>query len=875
MMPRRLDIVEIFKPHLDIGTSLMKSPEQYARARIAQADQEIRRSLRMVATGNPLGSEPDPARRRGRLQAKANLTTAEARILDAEICRRSKAMLGNGEAAASALEAIPPAVPRRLPGGAEAIWGDTVDFVDVAFLSKGARTARSVGRVARESNGRAQGSGVLIGIDLFLTNNHVIENAALAGQFILEFDYERDEMGKHRAETRFFLDPSVFVGDDPSGLDFTIIGVGRRRSGPAELEDFGTSPLSDASDKHMLGEFANIVQHPQGRLKEVVLRENRLVSRFDDFLHYVADTEKGSSGSPVYNSEWQMIALHHWGSPWGAPGDPLVPGSLEVNEGIRVSSIVRHLRRNMGSYSAEMRPRLEAALASVGGEAHGAEGPIEPVRRSRAPSVEVDEQGRATWTVPIEISVRLPVAGERPEPRPGLAVPAPVAERSETADAYADRKGYMPHFLPHFELPLPRLGPSIEGDAARLLDLAPGENPFELKYHHFSVIMNRRRRLAFVTACMIDGATSKSIGRRSRRVGELSADDRGLAETVGSLDDAEADSWTADPRIDREHQWGNELYRNQIVPGFPDPSSAGRIARMFQKGHLVRRIDPAWGNAARALEAEIDTFHWTNAAPQVGFFNQGRADEDHPDTGRGKLWRAAENYVLRNAVAEDQRVVSFTGPIFDANDRPFRGTRVPGRFFKVTTWVEDGELRSLALIVDQTPVIEIWPESLGDPNGPELADAAEAFQDPGELDRVADFLSTVEEVEHLTDLDFGDAMRVADIRHGQDARRIEVAADLPLSGAPRRGGIDDAGGADSDPPEDPDLDLQTIKGIGPKLERQLNRMGIHRVSQIANWDAEEARNVSIRVGYAGRVERDRWVEQARAISDEDGDGTEA
>jgi endonuclease G, mitochondrial len=67
---------------------------------------------------------------------------------------------------------------------------------------------------------------------------------------------------------------------------------------------------------HSLGEVANIVQHPDGRLKEVVLRENRLVARLDTVLHYVADTEPGSSGSPVFNNQWQAIALHHWGGPW-------------------------------------------------------------------------------------------------------------------------------------------------------------------------------------------------------------------------------------------------------------------------------------------------------------------------------------------------------------------------------------------------------------------------------------------------------------------------------------------------------------------------------------------------------------------------------
>lgn len=690
---------------------------------------------------------------------------------------------------------------------------------------------------------------MLIGAGLFITNHHVIESATQANQHILEFDYERDESGARRAETRFLIDSTVFVEDSTAGLDFAIFSVGNQISGPAQLSDFGASLLSDASDKHMLGEFANIVQHPQGRLKEVVLRENRLVSRFDDFLHYVADTQKGSSGSPVYNSEWQMIALHHWGSPQGAAADPTMPGSNKVNEGIRICSIVRHLWRNMDSYPDQTRARLIQALQGAGQEALMSQSLARAGRSDPnviAPHVKIDDDGRATWIVPLEISVQLPTvpAASTTSVRPTAEPPSAEVASSRATDRYANRKGYQPHFLTGFDVPLPLLGTEIIDDAAQLLDLGPGENPHELKYHHYSVIMNRRRRLAFVTACMIDGATSKSIGRASRNVSDLRHGATGLAEAINFLDDAEADSWMIDPRIDRLHQSGEELYRKQIIPGFPNPRSRDRIARMFQKGHLVRRLDPAWGPTDRALEAEIDTFHWTNAAPQVGFFNQGTVDEEKAGTGKGNLWRAAENYVLRNAVAEDQRVVSFTGPIYSEDDRTYRHTRVPGQFFKVTVWVEEDELHALALIVDQMQVIEVWPDAINAEAWPDGLDHSEAFQDPDEMERVTDFLSTVEEVERLTNLDFGAAVRVGDIRQGELNHRVVSDDDLPLS-APRHY----ASGENGD-------DLTVINGIGQVFQRKLNRHGVYSIAQIAACTNEEAEKFAELIGHSERVLRE-------------------
>ena len=55
----------------------------------------------------------------------------------------------------------------------------------------------------------------------------------------------------------------------------------------------------------------------------------------DSFLHYEADTEPGSSGSPVFDDGWEVVALHH--ASVRAPDHAELGGF--VNEGIRVSGL--------------------------------------------------------------------------------------------------------------------------------------------------------------------------------------------------------------------------------------------------------------------------------------------------------------------------------------------------------------------------------------------------------------------------------------------------------------------------------------------------------------------------------------------------------
>jgi predicted flap endonuclease-1-like 5' DNA nuclease len=61
-------------------------------------------------------------------------------------------------------------------------------------------------------------------------------------------------------------------------------------------------------------------------------------------------------------------------------------------------------------------------------------------------------------------------------------------------------------------------------------------------------------------------------------------------------------------------------------------------------------------------------------------------------------------------------------------------------------------------------------------------------------------------------------------------------------------------------------DLTRIKGVGPKLAATLNEAGVWHYSQIAGWTPGEANWINDRIGFGGRVQREGWQAQARALA---------
>ncbi|MGF1612019.1 MAG: 50S ribosomal protein L21 [Kiloniellales bacterium] len=72
-------------------------------------------------------------------------------------------------------------------------------------------------------------------------------------------------------------------------------------------------------------------------------------------------------------------------------------------------------------------------------------------------------------------------------------------------------------------------------------------------------------------------------------------------------------------------------------------------------------------------------------------------------------------------------------------------------------------------------------------------------------------------------------------------------------------------------PEGEADDLKKITGVGPKLEEKLNDLGIYHYRQIAALTAEQAAWVDEQLKAGGRIERDDWVGQAKALAAESGE----
>ena len=66
-------------------------------------------------------------------------------------------------------------------------------------------------------------------------------------------------------------------------------------------------------------------------------------------------------------------------------------------------------------------------------------------------------------------------------------------------------------------------------------------------------------------------------------------------------------------------------------------------------------------------------------------------------------------------------------------------------------------------------------------------------------------------------------------------------------------------------PTKPD-DLKLISGVGPKIEGILHDLGIYTYRQVAGWTKTERAWVDSYLNFKGRIEREDWVKQAKALA---------
>jgi endonuclease G len=176
-----------------------------------------------------------------------------------------------------------------------------------------------------------------------MTNNHVLPNQQTAADAYVEFNFETDPTGNSRTRYKYTLDPTSFITN--KDLDFTRVKI-NQASNPTPLNNWGYLDLApDATP--VMSDPVNIIQHPNGDDKQIALTSNEVISIWGSKIFYKADTEPGSSGSPVFNQDWKVVALHHAGKLMSEGGLTINDKGekASANRGILISFILDEIKK--------------------------------------------------------------------------------------------------------------------------------------------------------------------------------------------------------------------------------------------------------------------------------------------------------------------------------------------------------------------------------------------------------------------------------------------------------------------------------------------------------------------------------------------------
>lgn len=188
------------------------------------------------------------------------------------------------------------------------------------------------------------GTGFLITPDLLMTNNHVISSVAQAAGTEYSFNYQLGRDGKlldtvpaqAAKESLFYTNPT---------LDYTVVQLANMPG-----NTFGHLRLTPAVSRK--DDRVAIIQHPGGHLKKISLQNNFVAYSDSQVLQYTTSTLPGSSGSPVLNDDFNVIAIHHSGGSMKQPdtGKPYL-----CNAGTSMIAVLDDLKQHAPEIYARLR----------------------------------------------------------------------------------------------------------------------------------------------------------------------------------------------------------------------------------------------------------------------------------------------------------------------------------------------------------------------------------------------------------------------------------------------------------------------------------------------------------------------------------------
>ena len=174
-------------------------------------------------------------------------------------------------------------------------------FMQMWYLERATAVSRSVARVLFP-DGKHFATCFLVAPNLILTNHHVFGQEEDTKGVRIQFNYRLAFDGDLEDLDEYSCDPEVFITDE--ALDYSLVGLTKKVD-----PKWGYLPVrhgqTAAEGKHVA-----IIQHPSGEPLQIAMRENSLQYQDDKTIEYLTNTEYGSSGSPVFNNNLYLIALH-------------------------------------------------------------------------------------------------------------------------------------------------------------------------------------------------------------------------------------------------------------------------------------------------------------------------------------------------------------------------------------------------------------------------------------------------------------------------------------------------------------------------------------------------------------------------------------
>ena len=179
---------------------------------------------------------------------------------------------------------------------------------DIRMLELGLLAAQAVVRIGL---GSGAGTGFMIAPDLVMTNHHVIASKEAAAQAEFMFNYQLDRGGKTCEPLTVSAAPEG-VFHTNAGLDYTVVQL---RHPPSFGPPLKLQPVVVRCDDRV-----SIIQHPGGHFKKISMQNNFVAYADRQVVQYTTSTLPGSSGSPVFNDAFEVVAIHHSGGMLEEPG---------------------------------------------------------------------------------------------------------------------------------------------------------------------------------------------------------------------------------------------------------------------------------------------------------------------------------------------------------------------------------------------------------------------------------------------------------------------------------------------------------------------------------------------------------------------------